>query len=441
MAKKIYIRFVLLIIITALMSSLCGALAYYALFEKQVHQDMQVTAQIFKDTSFFDNADIAKLENNPKLQEEKLRVTLMDADGTVIFDNTVAAASLGNHSNRPEILRAIQKGWGEKIRKSDTLGRVNYYYAIVLNDGKILRISKEIDSIFMVILLAFPFSAAIVIIISYIGIFVSRLLTKQLMAPIEDVANNLDQDYFETPYPELYPFISKIRKQHEQVLESAKKIQDFSTNASHELKTPLTAISGYAQLIEGNNLDADRVHHFSHEIDRNANRLLNLIDDIIKLSQFDENEIKGQFEKVDLYQIAEQEVKVLSLQADDKNVDLELEGASTIITGRPDLIRELIDNLVQNSIRYNEEGGKVLVRIYEDNGDAILSVEDDGIGIPEEDLNRVFERFYRVDKSRSKASGGTGLGLAIVKHIVDIHDATILLESQLHVGTKVTITF
>ncbi|WP_028235531.1 sensor histidine kinase [Pseudobutyrivibrio sp. MD2005] len=441
MEKKIFSRFIVLIILTTLLSTLCCALAFYTLFEKQVHEDMQVTAQIFKDTEFFDDADITKLENNPKLSGTKLRVTLLDAEGTVLFDNTVRAGLMENHADRPEIKKAKENGWGEKIRKSDTVGHVDYYYAITLNDGKILRISKEIDSIFMVLGMALPFSAAIVIIISYIGIIITKLLTKKLIAPIDAVAGKLDDEYVEAPYPELEPFMSKIRKQHEQVLESAKKMQDFSTNASHELKTPLTAISGYAQLIEGGELDAERITHFSHEIDRNASRMLNLIDDIIKLSKLDTPELAAQFEKVDLYQIAKESLAEHAEAAAAKNIDLQLEGTSTIVGGIPNLLGELLDNLVQNSIRYTDEGGKVLIRIYELDGCKYLSVEDNGIGIPSDDIDRVFERFYRVDKSRSKAGGGTGLGLAIVKHIADIHEAEIEIESQLNSGTKVTVVF
>ena len=441
MEKKIFSRFIALIIATALLSTLCCGLAFYTLFEKQVHEDMQVTAQIFKDTLFFDNADITKLENNPKHNETKLRVTLIDEDGTVLFDNTLEASSMDNHATRPEVEKAIQYGSGENIRKSDTMGHVDYYYAIVLNDGKILRISKEISGVLMVLMMVLPFSLAIILLISYVGILVSRMLTKKLISPIEEVAGKLDEDFINAPYIELYPFINKIRAQHEQVLASAKKIQDFSANASHELKTPLTSISGYAQLIEGNELEASELKHFSREIERNANRMLNLIDDIIKLSRLDYDEISEEFEKLDLYVIVEEELKELQPVADDRNIKLQLEGHSTVINGNSNLIRELFVNIVQNAICYNNDEGKVLVRIYESDGRKILSVEDNGIGIPKEELDRVFERFYRVDKSRSKAGGGTGLGLSIVKHIADIHDAEVQIESELGRGTKVTVSF
>lgn len=440
MARKIYLRFVFMIILVALLATSCGAMAYYALFEKQVHEDLQVTAQILRDTGVFQNADIAVFEANPKLKEEKLRVTLVDTDGKVLFDNTTPASSMNNHLDRPEIAEAMKNSWGEEIRKSDTINRVDYYYAIVLDDGRILRISKEVDSLWTVIILAIPYCMSIIIIVSIIGTILSKLLTQSLVAPIIKVAENLDDDV-EAPYPELYPFVSEIRKQHDKVLESAKRMQDFSTNASHELKTPLTAISGYAQLILTNEIEPERLQHFAGEIEKNANRLLKLIDDIIALSNLDAHELQDKFEKVDLYELAKEEIEVLKINANAKDILIELEGEPTYFLGRKDLLVELIDNLVENSIRYNNPGGHVWVKVQEANGRKILSVEDDGIGIPSQDFERVFERFYRVDKSRSKASGGTGLGLSIVKHIVELHDGTIQLESELDKGTTITIVF
>ena len=207
------------------------------------------------------------------------------------------------------------------------------------------------------------------------------------------------------------------------------------------MKTPLTAISGYAQLIQTSELEPDRLQHFSQEIDKNANRLLKLIDDIIELSNLDAGELETQFETVDLYELAKDELEILKINADNRNISLKLEGESTRLLGQRDLLTELIDNLVENSIRYNNPGGHVSVKIFEARGRKQLIVEDDGIGIPSEDFDRIFERFYRVDKSRSKATGGTGLGLSIVKHIVELHDGSIHLESRLGEGTKITVIF
>lgn len=439
MAQKIYLRFLALIIATVLCTSLCVTLAYYALFERKVHQDMQVTAQIFKDTEFFDTADVAALEDNPKLMDANLRVTLIDTDGTVLFDNTVNAEQMDNHANRPEIVSAMETGAGEIERQSDTMGLKDYYYALRLNDGRILRIAQEVDAVWVVFASGLPLCLGLILLISFVCVLASRILTRQLMKPIEDVAGKLNDDFVDSPYPELYPFISKIRKQHEEVLAAAKVRQDFSANVSHELKTPLTAISGYAQLLGSDDTPPEKRKHFADEIDKNANRLLALIEDIIKLSELDSDDNDEQFETVDLYELAAEELDSLTMAASQRNIDITLSGTSTSVRCRPDLIRELIDNLVQNSIRYGNDGGHVAVSVLEEYGYKKLIVEDDGIGIPADDLDRVFERFYRVDKSRSKASGGTGLGLAIVKHIVEIHDAKIQIESELGAGTKVTV--
>ena len=439
MANKIYARFLGLIIAAVFLATLCVTLAYYAIFERQIHEDMQITAKILKDTEFFESADILKLENNPKLEKAKLRLTLIDTDGKVIFDNTVNATNMDNHAKRPEIVNAIKYGVGEKVRKSDTIGRVDYYYALKLEDGRILRLAKEVDAVWLVFASAIPLCLGIILLISYVSLLISRLLAKQLMKPIEEVANTLDDEFVDSPYPELYPFINKIRKQHEQVLEAAKMRQDFSANISHELKTPLTAISGYAQLLQSENLELDRREHFAKEIDKNANRLLSLIDDIIELSKLDNEEMDYSFENLDLYELAKDAISSLAMAGDSRNISVSLSGESVMLRGCPDLLREMIENLVQNSIRYNNAGGHVSVRVFEADGYKQLVVEDDGIGIPSEDLDRVFERFYRVDKSRSKATGGTGLGLAIVKHIVEIHDAKIQIESQLNKGTKITV--
>ena len=226
MARKIYLRFVFMIILVALLATSCGAMAYYALFEKQVHEDLQVTAQILRDTGVFQNADIAAFEANPKLKEEKLRVTLVDTDGKVLFDNTTPASSMNNHLDRPEIAEAMKNSWGEEIRKSDTIDRVDYYYAIVLDDGRILRISKEVDSLWNVIISAIPYCMSIIIIVSIIGTILSKLLTQSLVAPIIKVAENLDDDV-EAPYPELYPFVSEIRKQHDKVLNPPREFRTF----------------------------------------------------------------------------------------------------------------------------------------------------------------------------------------------------------------------
>lgn len=213
--------------------------------------------------------------------------------------------------------------------------------------------------------------------------------------------------------------------------------RDFTANVSHELKTPLTSISGYAEMIATGMARPEDVRVFAERIRRESNRMLNLVTDIIKLTELDETELAEQTEEVDLYALAEECVEILHSAAMLRGVSVTLSGYHTVIRGNRTLLNELIYNLLENAIRYNRDNGTVSLWV----ADRTVSVRDTGIGIPKAHQNRVFERFYRVDKSRSKETGGTGLGLAIVKHIVEQHHATLKLDSREGIGTEITVRF
>ena len=217
--------------------------------------------------------------------------------------------------------------------------------------------------------------------------------------------------------------------------------QEFTANVSHELKTPLTAISGYVELIANGMAKGEDARRFASEIHVSSDRLLSLINDIIKLAELDEAEQEFDLEQVELYQLAQGCLDMMDIEAAKQGILLQIEGEPCTILANRALIDELLYNLCSNAIRYNNQGGSVTVTTAHKNGGVILSVKDTGIGIPKEHQERVFERFYRVDKSRSKQSGGTGLGLAIVKHIVAQHHAEMNLESEPGRGTKVEIFF
>lgn len=255
------------------------------------------------------------------------------------------------------------------------------------------------------------------------------------------MAENLDDSSQEPAYKELVPFADKIRLQHENILSIAKSRQDFTASVSHELKTPLTAISGYAELIENHMAQPNQEIYFASQIRKNADRLLALINDIIQLSELDHQEVIHEFAHVDLYEIAKECVQSLNVNAQRRNVEIIFSGMNCLVYGEQHMIREMIVNLIQNAIQYNNEGGKVLVYAGNRNGRGYLRVEDNGIGISKEMQEHVFERFYRVDKSRSRETGGTGLGLAIVKHIVEIHGASIKLDSVPGRGTRISVSF
>ena len=440
MKRKINTRLVLIAILAVLASTISTTIVYYNLFQRQIRNDLSVSAKLLKDTHYFETSDINPDNIDLSTDISELRVTWVDTDGTVLYDNDASTTALGNHSDRPEIQEAFENGVGECVRRSNTMNKNTFYYAVLLDNKTVLRVSTEVGSIWSVFLAVSPMIMLIVIIIVVVCIALSHMLTRQLIAPIEKMAQNMEDASMEPPYKELVPFASMIRKQHTDILSAAKARQDFSANVSHELKTPLTAISGYAELIEAGMVDEEKQKHFIQEIRKNAQRLLSLINDIIRLSELDRTDSQSTFDKFDLNEIVSECMEALDVNAKNRQVTLEYTGEKCNICGSKEMMLELTDNLVQNAIRYNKPNGSVWVEVH--GGDQPrLVVKDNGIGIPADEQQRIFERFYRVDKSRSKATGGTGLGLAIVKHIVEIHDAKLSLESELGQGTTITVNF
>ncbi len=376
--------------------------------------------------------------------QERIRITWINTDGTVLFDNDTDATGLSNHFDRPEIRQALENGEGESVRHSDTMHMNTFYYALLMENGTILRVSTRARTITNVILTALPVIAGIAVMVLFFCIWIGHFLTRQLMRPLEEMAENLD-DIKSPAYKELEPFADKIRLQHEDILAAAKIRQDFTANVSHELKTPITAISGYAELIENRLIDEDSEIHIAKQIRHNADRLHSLVNDIIRLSELDQVERQQVFETVDLPAVAKECVDDLTPMAAQKQITLSIEGdlpAKPIeVYGDPTLLREMIENLVQNAIRYNKEKGSVQTEVRMRNGHPEICVRDTGIGIPADQIDRIFERFFRVDKSRSRETGGTGLGLAIVKHIVELHGAEITVNSRLGEGTEVNVRF
>ena len=449
MKQKITLRLSLIALIAVLATALCLTLVYYNLFQLRVRSDLQMSAQLLADTGVFQNAYAASEDTNrygessvfQTLEEDNLRITWISPDGTVLYDNDTNPADLSNHLNRPEIQSALQYGSGASVRRSDTLKLNTYYYALRLEDGTILRVSTQARSITSVFLASLPVILLLLVIVLTLCILLSYLLTAQLLRPIEQMAEHLDDDLVTPVYSELEPFSDRIRSQHDRIIAAVSSRQDFTANVSHELKTPLTAISGYAELLENEMVPPERAPHIAEEIRHNADRLLSLINDIIRLSELDHKELPRKFTSLNLFALAEDACAGLQVSAQKKRVTLKLQGGSVQLSAEPDLLKELLDNLIQNAIQYNHEGGWVHVTVSESNGHAILTVQDNGIGIPADQQDRVFERFYRVDKSRSRATGGTGLGLSIVKHIAEIHNARITLESEPGRGTAITVHF
>ena len=441
MKIRINIRLVGIAILAIIATVIGITIIYYNLFEGQVRSDLSVSAKLLKDTQYFESVDIDVDKIDLSTDLDELRVTWIDKDGTVLYDNDASAELLQNHFDRPEIQEAFEQGEGDAVRRSDTMNEDTFYYALRLDNGTVLRVATNAQSIWAVFISAVPIILLIILLIISICVTISHLLTKQLLKPIEMMAENLENADYESPYRELDPLAEMLRTQHTDVLSAAKARQDFTANVSHELKTPLTAIFGYAELLAGGMVGAEKQNHFYQEIRKNADRLLALINDILRLSDLDRKDSELHFTEVDLYETVSECMEVLSVNAKQRNVTIELEGKTSIVRGNKDMLKELVENLGQNAIRYNNSGGKVKISVGKIDGQTALTVKDNGIGIPASEQHRIFERFYRVDKSRSKATGGTGLGLAIVKHIVEIHDAKIEVDSAAGVGTAISVLF
>jgi len=441
MRKKINVRLIGIALIAILVTLIGVTSIYYYLFENQVRKDLHVLAEILVDSGVFEKEKMEELS----FESEEVRVTLIDEDGTVLYDNWNDIQSMENHLERPEVRAAFENGSGDSIRTSDTMKINTYYYALRIDDGRVVRVARNASSGASIFMNAMPIVLVITILVTLLCVVLADYLTKQLINPIASIANRLDDADGSSGgtevYKELEPFVQTIRMQHENILSAAKMRQDFTASVTHELKTPLTAISGYAELIENKMSTEEQNIIFAGEIRKNSNRLLTLINDIIRLSELDHTEIGTDFETLDLYVLAKECSQNIQVTAKRRGIDFSLQGRECMVKGNRHMLCELIENLCENAIRYNNEGGFVHLIISQENGRAVLVVEDNGIGIPEKHQERVFERFYRVDKSRSKATGGTGLGLAIVKHIVAIHSAEIKLESEVNQGTAITVKF
>ena len=481
------------------------------------------------------------------------RITLIDRDGTVIADTSADEKELDNHKDREEVKEAFKSGSGSSVRYSDTLMKKTIYYATLLKNGTVLRVSTTQDSVIIILLgLMYPIILVIVIVL-LLTLYLSHRVSKSIINPL----NNLDLDNPENnvTYEELTPLLKKVASQKRRIDEQLKLAEqkqeefrlitenmnegflvidhntnlltynsaalklldidadqkgsvlavnrakgfrdvvhkvlqgehaenkinlddkhydlianpvysenkvigavivildvtetvnremlrsEFTSNVSHELKTPLTSISGFAEMMMSGGVGEETVMDFSKTIYDEAQRLISLVGDIIKISELDEKTIEFEHEVVDLSEISKNVADRLKPAADKKNVTINVLGGTSKVTGVKKIIDEMITNLVDNAIKYNKDNGVVDVIVTSNEKAAEVIVRDTGIGIPQSEQSRVFERFYCVDKSHSKNIGGTGLGLSIVKHGAMYHNAQVSLESILDKGTSVKLKF
>ena len=482
------------------------------------------------------------------------RVTWIDADGTVLFDNYADTSTMDNHLDRREVAVAIENGTGFASRYSGTLSVKTEYYARKLEDGTILRIAVDHTSVFQLLYrLLLPLIGVLGLLI-FLAAVLSGRIAKQAVRPINDI--DLDHVEDTEPYEELSPLLTKISSQSRRIEEQVEQLQrqrrefeaitenmsegflivdshtnllsynssakrmlgvenlpehetvlainrssgfrgvlekalagrhsqtvfqykerqyqflanpvrqhgqivgavillmdvtermeqeamrrEFTANVSHELKTPLTSISGYAEIIEAGIVKEEDISRFAGKIHEEAMRLLTLVNDILKISRLDEDVDLPEKESVDLYSLSEQILSRLQPQAEKRDIHMELSGDHESVLGQRQVLDDMVFNLCDNAIKYNKEQGSLAVRIQKTEEGICLSVQDTGVGIPYEHRDRIFERFYRVEKSHSKELGGTGLGLSIVKHGAQLHDAQIRVNSTVGQGTTITLIF
>jgi two-component system phosphate regulon sensor histidine kinase PhoR len=387
---------------------------------------------------------------NALTAQTELRITWIRPDGSVIYDNFSDPSVMENHADREEVREALSSGTGRSVRYSDTLSEPMLYHAVLLQDGTVLRTATPQKTILALLTGLVSPLIIVLIIATALSLLLAYRISRSVIRPI----NTIDFEHPERSrvYPELSPLLVRISHQNSIIAKQMEELttehearekmrREFTANVSHELKTPLTSISGFAEIMRGGLVKNEDIARFSGYIYDETQRLISLVGDIIKLSQLDDNELPVKKVRIDLYDACASVISTLKPAAEEKEINMTLTGSHAEIFGAEQIIDEIIYNLCDNAIKYNKPGGSVTVSVAARDKEVTLSVADTGIGIPENEQARVFERFYRVNKSSSKQMGGTGLGLSIVKHGAAFHNAKIILESKPDVGTTVRILF
>lgn len=414
----------------------------YSYFERKIFSELETEA-VFLEQYIADS----NLTDLKKFNSIKNRITLIHKEGTVYFDNMVDASRLENHSLREEFVAAKEKGAAKVSRYSSTMTDKTLYFAKSLQNGDVLRISCDQHSV-AVLVLGMSQTLLIMLVLAVIISGIAAVWTsRRITNPLNQI--NLEKPESCAVYEELKPFTKRIAEENYEKTQREELRKQFTANVSHELKTPLTSISGFAEILKNGGTDEKTTKDFAGTIYEESQRMISLVNDIIKLSKLDEKSISLEKEPIELLGLSKEIAKILSASAKAKNIKLDVHGDSGKIMGVQPVIYEMIYNLIDNAIKYNVQNGTVEVTVKEEKPEkghtfgnkTVISVRDTGIGIPKNEQDRVFERFYRIDKSRSKELGGTGLGLSIVKHAAKFHDATINLSSKESEGSTFTITF
>lgn len=549
MTKRIFrsICLVALAVLVATVALIMGVL--YGYFTDMQHDQLKMQTELAAQGVNNEGLDFFQ-----DMNMKDYRITLIQPDGTVIYDSQVQSGDMENHLEREEVQEALSSGYGESERYSATLMETSLYSAIQLDDGSILRMSISQSSILTLLLGALQPIIVIIVIAVILSLFLASRLSKKIVKPLNEL--DLDDPLSNEGYDELSPLLLRVYNQQKQLKKQAAALQksqdefaaatasmseglillndkctilsinkaatvlldtdqhcvgqniltvnrdlelqdvlskalngeqneiildlhdghyqisaspvisdsavsgiallifdvtekenaeqmrrEFTANVSHELRTPLHSISGYAELLKNGMVKTGDIRPIASKIYGEAQRMVQLVEDIINLSHLDEGAEDMLREKVDMFEIVKATVQSLEPEAESADVSINMTGEQAVITGVPQLLSGIVYNLCDNAIKYNHKGGRVSINLKSSANEVLLTVSDNGIGIPAEDQNRIFERFYRVDKSHSKEVGGTGLGLSIVKHSAKIHNAKISLESTVGKGTTITVRF
>lgn len=541
----------LLALVTILLSSLLVTFVYYGNTNARMKTEVREEARYIRGAvELSGQAYLETVENTPN------RITLIDTDGTVLFDNQADPATMENHAERQEVKQASTAGAGEATRVSGTLSQQTFYYAVKLQNGQILRVACNTDTVLAAVLSMLPWIIGIAVLVAVITVCFSNFLTKHIVAPINRLDLNAPAD--NVVYDELSPLLGKINRQNEVITQQMRSLREkqeeftsitenmsegflvldkntdilsyntsalrllgadaapaeshesalalnrsagfrsavdaalsgsrseqlvrqggrccqvmanpvrregevegavvvilditereerenlrreFTANVSHELKTPLTSISGFAEIIQNGIVKPEDIPRFAGNIYMESQRLISLVDDILNLSRLDEEDVQLEREDFDLAALARDVANRLKDSAKKNGVVITVIGDKAEINGVKSIVDEMIFNLMDNAVKYNKKNGRVTVTVEKTPNGPTITVTDTGIGIPQSDVDRVFERFYRVDKSHSKEIGGTGLGLSIVKHGAAFHNAQVSLDSTEGKGTTVRLVF
>lgn len=383
-------------------------------------------------------------------ENQGMRVTWIDAEGNVLYDSAVSATDMESHLDRAEVKKALESGYGESIRYSETIQKRVFYCAACLKDGTVIRVSGVQYSIWSIIISMFTQIVVLLFIALMLSVLASAHVAKVVLAPINklSLSNADDRDV----YPELRPLVQRINQQNRQIHMQMDALhrehekqdrmrQEFTANVSHELKTPLTSISGSAEIMMEGLVRPEDVPRFAGNIYNEAQRMIALVNDILRLSRLDDHQGELPREEVDLHALCSEQIARLLTLASRKNICFVQKGTTALVFGVPHMLEEIIYNLCDNAVKYNRDHGTVTLETVSCEEGVRLTVSDTGIGVPKDELQQIFERFYRVDKSHSREMGGTGLGLSIVKHAAQLHQARIYIDSQPHRGTTVQIIF